>query len=238
MARVRPSVLVDELAGKAGSVVFVNSRVGTLIRPRTKPSSPNSAAQLQIRKNLSYVAGVFRSLTTTKLDQWRNYAQTQSHVQPDTLKTYTPSAINVFTALATKVLQSGGTVDGNFSPPATPYLGDALTLAATPGTGKITFTPSGGTTSGSTKVEILLQPLPSPNRKANVKHMTTKAFFTFPGGVMARELNVPVGYYGVAYRFVNTTTGQMTEPVLLPNVTVSVALMANDTKDSKAKNAA
>lgn len=238
MARVRPSVLVDELAGKAGSVVFVNSRVGTLIRPRTKPSSPNSAAQLQIRKNLSYVAGVFRSLTTTKLDQWRNYAQTQSHVQPDTLKTYTPSAINVFTALATKVLQSGGTVDGNFAPPTGPYLGDSLTLAATAGTGKITFTPSGGTTSGNTKVEILLQPLPSPNRKPNLKHMTTKTFTTFPTGVLARDITVPVGIYGIAYRFVNTTTGQMTTPVMLPNVTVAVALVDGESKEPKIKKAA
>ena len=237
MAKLRTSVLVDELTGKAGSVVFVKSRVGTVIRPRRTPTNPNSSAQLAIRKNLTTASTLFRALTASKLAQWQAYAATQTHTQPDTGHTYHPTAISAFVGLATKVLQAGGTVDANFNPPTGPYSGDALTLSVAAGTGKLTFTPSGGNTSANTKVEILLETLPSPNRKPTLSKMRTKTFLTFPSGVLSRDVTVPVGIYGIGYRFVNTTTGQMTPVVMLPTTTVSLSLADGESKPSTKKAA-
>lgn len=232
MAKVRTSVLVDELAGKAGSVVFVKSRVGTLVRPRVTPANPNTPAQLVARKNLTRASTIFRGLSSSQLTQWQTYASQQTHTQPDTGHTYHPTAVSVFVGLATKVLQTGGTVDATFAPPSAPYLGDPITISVSDAPTGLSFAASGSTSLG-TKVEILLQALPSPNRKPNIKNMVSKAFLTF-GGLPTPPVDVPPGIYGIAYRFVNTTTGQTTPLVMLPTTTVSLGLAVNPRTAKKA----
>src|SRR5882724_10228675 len=141
-------------------------------------------------------------MTAAQAAAWGNYASGQTKSDPRTGKSYHPSAITAFTALASKFLQvtPGGTIP--LTPPATSFGGDTITLTAAGGAAKVTFTASGGNGT-NIYTELLLQPLKSANRKPQPGGYRTKMFFSFSLGSPSQIVTVPAGWYVPAYRFVN-----------------------------------
>ena len=223
MARGRYSVLLDELSGKAGSVVFVNGRNGLVIKSRGKPANPQSAAQLQVRKNLQVAAGMYKNLSAATVALWKAYAQTQATVEPVSGKTYIPTAINLYVGRLTKLLQMGAVIPNPFNPPTSAFTGDNLTVSVTASTGKLTFTSTAANTT-DVRTEILVARLASANRTPHLKDLRNAAFVRYTIGVLTADVNLPAGYYAAGYRFVNITTGQETPIQLLPVKTVTLAV--------------
>jgi hypothetical protein len=235
MAKAELGVLLQDLRGKAGNVVFQKSRDGLVVKPRVKGTNPRTPAQLAVRSYLTRAAQAYQALTPTQALAWRNYASTQVKRNPVSGKTYNPTAMNAFTELASKFLQISPTGTIPLTPPANPFYGDTITVTATAATGKVTFTASAANAS-NVKTEFLLQPLKNANRKPNAKGYRTKGFFAYIAGTLTYDVIVPSGYYAAAYRFVNSQTGQQTEPVYLAvqQVTFSVS---SGTKGSKSETA-
>lgn len=232
MAKLKLSVLAENLSGAAGNVVFAKGKEGTTVKRKTISPDPRSSAQVQARRNLTKAAGLFKALTPSQVAQWRAYAQTQERVDPTTGVAYHPSAISCFVGLLTKLYQMNVNVELPFLPPAAPFSGDSITVSVAAGAGKLTFTASAAN-SANVKTELLVQPLPSPNRLPYQPAMRSKAFQTFTSGVLTKDVTVPPGYYAAGYRFVNAQTGQETPIQILTVNQVTMALEQGGKNETK-----
>lgn len=225
------SMAFEDLRGKAGTVVVSKSRSGLVVKPRVKGRNPQTPAQQAIRANLTKASAAYKGLTSAQVALWQAYAQSQTKHNPVTGDAYSPTAISAFVALASKFLQAGGTAIPA-TPPTTPFSGDTVTITATTGTGKVTFTASKGNAAG-VQTELLLQTLKSKNRTPQPHEYRTKAFVAFATGSLTYDVIVPAGYYAAGYRFVNTATGQTSPRVLLTVVQVTMSLAEGGKSESK-----
>ena len=141
------SMAFEDMRGKAGTVVVQKSRTGLVVKPRVTSKNPRSGAQQSVRANLSKAAAAYKNLTTAQVAAWQAYAQTIIKHNPVNGKPYSPTANTAFVGLAAKFLQAGGTTIP-VAPPAGSFSGDTLTVTATAGTGKVTFTGSKGNSLG------------------------------------------------------------------------------------------
>ncbi len=215
MAQASISVLLEGLRGKAGSVVFVNTKDGVIVRPRVSPANPRTAGQISARSNLSHAATLFKNMTQANAEQWSQHAQTQNSRNSETGKSRPLSGITAFTQLTSKFLQvnPGGTVP--MTPPATAFTGDTVTITTQAHDGGLTFTASDANADGVT-TELLLQRLPSQNRTPTHNGYRTKRFYTFTDGALSIVVPTTPGWYVPAVRFVNTATGQASLLTPLP----------------------
>ncbi len=239
MAKAELGVILQDLRGKAGNAVFSKSRDGIVLKPRVKGRNPNTAAQQAVRHALSTATSMFKNFTSAQNAAWSTYAQTITKHNPVTGKSYHPTAINAFTALAAKFLLVNPTGTVPTTPPATSFPGDTITLTTTGATGKVTFTASGAN-AANVKTELLLQPLASANRRPQRNGYRSKAYVAFASGSLSFDVLVPAGYYAAAYRFVNALTGQETQLIPLPEQQVSFSVSVGGTNEAKssAKKAA
>lgn len=223
MAKAELGILLQDLRGKAGNVVFQGSRDGLVVRPRVKGTNPDTPAQQAVRENFSHAGALWRTFTKQQVQAWRNYAAHVTKHNSVTGKAYHPTPFAAFVGLASKFLQvnPAGTVPTD--PPAAPFDGDNLTWTVTPAAGKITFTPSAANSAGCT-TEFLLQPLANANRKPSKKAYKSYGFHAF-ATTTGWDVTVGAGTYAVAIRYVNPATGQETglETLEVSQVTVSLA---------------
>lgn len=219
MAQGDIGVLFNNLRGKAGSVVFARGKDGTVVRPRVTGRNPRTPAQVAVRANLAKAGIAYKNMTPAQLTAWRAYAESQTSHDPETGKTYAPSAISVFTGLASKFLQATpmGTIP--MTPPTSSFGGDNITVTATGDPGVVTFQANTANAANVT-TELLLQPLKSSARMPQPNGYRSKAFKAFAINQVDIEIEATPGFYVPAYRFVNTLTGQDTGLIVLPMVQV------------------
>ncbi len=220
MAKVAYSADVQEIRGKIGTNVFTRARNGATIRIRSLVRNPKTTAQRASRLYLSKAAAAYEALTPTQAAAWTAYGATITRHDPVTGGSYTLPGINAFTELAAKFLQVTPEGDIPLTPPETSFTGDDITLTAAASAGKVTFTASGPDTI-LTRVEMLLQHLPSQNRTPSPNGYRSKGFNAFGSSTLTKDVAVAAGWYVPAYRFVSVATGQATEMLTLPAVQVT-----------------
>ncbi len=226
MARANLSVLLEGLRGKAGNVVFVKSREGTLVKPRVSPTNPNTKSQASIRSALTQAAQAWTTLTAAQVKAWNDYADSKPHFDNATNKTTTSTGFNTFVKLTAKWFAVTGEETGfAVNPPLTTFVGDDITVTANEESspGNITFVASGENAEDIT-TELLIQRLPTTTRQPDKNGYRIAAYETFEGVSPEVEIPVSAGYYVAAYRFVNTVTGQMSELQYLPMMTITLGL--------------
>ena len=223
MARVRPSILIQDIRGKAGGSVFQMSPEGLIVRPRVDGTNPRTPAQLAVRSYFTRASQAFEGLTPVQYAAWKQYAAQNVRRDPITGKSRHQTPIAAFVELAAKFLQANPAGTIPLTPPTTQFNGDTITLTAAADTGKMTFTASAANAAGVT-TEIMLQPLKTANRKPQSNAYRSKAFNAFASGSLSFQVTVPAGYYAAAYRFVKLSTGQASEAVYLPVTGVAFSL--------------
>jgi hypothetical protein len=92
------------------------------------------------------------------------------------------------------------------TPPTGIFSGDSVTITAEPAEGGILFTASGPNSPGVV-TEFALHKLPN-FRRALGKAFTTAGFHAFQPEPLSNLLPLDPGIYGVAYRFVQSSTGR------------------------------
>jgi len=223
MAKAKLNAMLQELTGSVGNAVWQRSREGQIVRQKVTPSQPDTPGQLAARARLTTVSRIYKGFSATQELAWDNYAKSIHEEDEITGKSTTPTAMNAFTRLGCKYLQASPAGTVPTTPPTNPYSGDNLTVTATAGVGKVSFTATAGNAIGS-KTELLLQPLASRNRNPQKNAYRSKLIFQFLPGTLSVDVNVPPGFYAAAYRFINTTTGQFTDliPIGVSQVTLGV----------------
>ncbi|MEI6512663.1 MAG: hypothetical protein WCO51_05230 [bacterium] len=237
MAKVRYSVNLQDVRGKAGTSVFSKTISGNILRTGCMIKDANSAAQKSVRANFTKAATTFKSLTVQQEAAWQNYADTHVWTNPVSGFTYSPTANMVFVMLATKFLQINPNGSVPLLPPFSGFLGDAITLTAVGDFAKVTFTASGVNTT-NVKTELMIAKLNSIHCKPEDNQFRTKAFTTFVTGTLTSTVLLPAGVYSPAYRFVNTITGQETAFLVLPTIQVGIVAADADTTKTKTTKAA
>ncbi len=233
VANIAYGSVVEEARGLIGRVVFTRAKNGPTARIKAIVRNPRTLEQRQVRSYLSRASKAFKNLTSAQAAAWNAFGATQVRSNPVTGETYTLSGISAFVELAAKFLQvqPNGTIP--LAPPTSEFPGDSVTLTATAGTGQILLSASGANALGVT-TEILLQPLPSRNRKPNPKGYDSEVFRAFATGSLDQVVTVPAGFYAAAYRFVRIATGQASDLVTIPVVTVNLSLEQGDAPASSA----
>jgi hypothetical protein len=199
--------LFDKVSGRFQGVVVATSKSGLVIRrpPVYRPSQ--SPSQKAAASRMRRAASVWNGLDQRQAEAWDAYAATIKLTNPLTGDRYSPSGINAFIALATKVLQvdSGATVP--IVPPLGDYLGDTVTVEAVAGDAAVVFQASGPNSDGSV-TELLLERLPNVRRKPTGRFVSAGFHQFVPGGL---QVSVPVepGAYVAGWRFVERATGRV-----------------------------
>jgi hypothetical protein len=220
MAKILSNGFGIELHGKAGNVVFVQTQNGLLLRPRTQPHNPRTAAQQSSRARFARAAAAYRALTLARQALWREYARTVIRHDPRGGLPYHPTPYHAFVGLASKFLQLHPDADPPSTPPAAPFFGDGITLSAEGGAGQVTFTAS-GPNADAIVTELLLQPLLHAGRTPRPGLYRPHAFAAFASGALSHVVNAAPGFYAPAVRFVNARTGQEAGLLALPTVQIS-----------------
>jgi hypothetical protein len=222
MAKLKRTVIVGGASGSSGPVTFKLVKGQTFITERTSPANPNTPGQQAARGRFTASARTYKGFPPETVEKWDNYAQSELERDPVTGGQRFRDGINAYIALATKFLQAtpGGTPPT--TPPQTPFVAPNLTLTASGGSGKVTFT-SSGPTPPNARAELLLQRLANGNRKPQPGAYRSSAIVQFAPGSLSFDVPVPPGFYAAAYRFVNIQTGQTSQ---LQAIGVSQATLA------------
>lgn len=233
--KAKLSMAFQDLRGKDGTVVIKKNRSGLTLTPHISPKNPQTAAQSFVRGNLSKASKTFRAFTASQAAAWEAYAESITRTNPISGETYHPAPINAFVELAAKFLQvnPAGTIP--VTPPTGSFTGDNLTLDVDLDPGQLTITASGPNSAGVT-TEILLQRLASIHRTPAAEAYRHKTFKAFTAGSPSVVIPVTAGVWAIAYRYVNTATGQATELQVLTTSVVSLSL-ASSTPKGKSKAA-
>ena len=238
MAKFAFSALVENASGRMGSVVWTRARNGATARTWTQVSNPRTNAQTQVRQSFAQAARTFANMTPAQAAAWNAYGQTITRTNPLNGKTYHPAGIDIFMAYATKFLQLSPSGTIPVAPPASPFVGDSISLTAeSESPGVISFNASGPNSAGVT-TELLIQKLPGSNRKPNPEGYQHAAFKVFTSGSLKQDVNVVAGHYAAAYRFVKNSTGQATELVTLPVMTIGLSVEVGSESRVSRKKAA
>lgn len=220
MSYVNTSGWIKGMSGSNGNITFVQTKGGTVAREKVIPKNPKTAAQQAARQRMKSAQGAYNTLTAAQLSAWKTYAGGISRRNKRTGEMYRPNANNIFYGLAAKFLQvtPNGTVPK--TPPTTQFVGDVITVTATAGGSKVSFSGSAKNAAGVT-TEVLLQSLVNGQRTPKKDGYRTKGFVAFPATPTPFDVAVPSGWYAAAYRFVNTATGQVTDVVPIGVVLVN-----------------
>lgn len=213
MARFGAPLLTDVIRGKIGGVVFAKARSGPTIRVRVRPANPNTTRQSEVRAALTNAARGYKDLSSTDAEAWR-FAATGISLPNGVGGQFQPSGINYYTQLTAVFLAVTPSGTPPTTPPSSPYTGDTIGVAGAGGVGVVTFDPTAANTAGST-TELLVARLPAPNRLPRPGDYRVEEYHVFTGGADVVSITEPAGYYALAYRFVEISTGQRGPLVVL-----------------------
>jgi hypothetical protein len=74
------SQVYTNVSGSVGGLVYSHNKGGMYTRGRAIPVNPNTDSQIAARSALSMAAADWNSLTEANRQLWRDYAETQNHV--------------------------------------------------------------------------------------------------------------------------------------------------------------
>lgn len=215
MAKVLFNGTVAAMSGKIGTSVMARGRTGQVVRQRVKGRNPRTVVQVSTRNNLTTAAKAYKILSSANVAAWVTAATGITKHNRLTGQSYNPTAENYYVSLFAKLLQVTPGSASPTTPPASAFLGDSLTITgSSSGAGNLTFTASAAN-SANTKTEFLVQTLKSANRTPTAKGYRSFGFQAFAGGTLTKSITIASGTYALAYRYVNTVTGQATPPTLL-----------------------
>lgn len=208
MATLKLGNLADALAGKSGNTVFYRSPAGTSFRDYQLPSNPNTAAQQQVRTGFKFASVEWNLLSPQEAEAWRAYALTLATREPGSGAIRAPRARSVFISLAAKLQQVNPQSPIPHTPPASHFFGDSVAVSASPVfEGGILFEADGPNRVG-VLTELLVQRLRLGSSAPYRRAYRSEGFVSFSGEPVVSPQSP--GWYAVAYRFVNATTGQVT----------------------------
>jgi len=220
MARANVRAMVSDVPRGRGDSAVITREYSEADLKRKPRRLPTKAALPAAETAWTQAMIAYNAMAQAQSQIWNRYAATLTHRDIVTGDACHTTGQKVFVVLSTTFLQvnPGGTIP--LVPPTVPFAGDNAVVTATGGSGQIVFTAS-GPNAVPAKTEILLQPLKSTHRSSS-RSYTSAGFVAFAAGSLTCAVSATPGRYACAYRFVNAATGQMTEPIEIGIVHVTM----------------
>lgn len=214
---------VGGLSGTSGPCVFVRQRDGRqVLRVRTTPSDPKTAAQMAMRLAMQRAAATFSQLTPEEHRAWLAYARQLAENAWSERRTVPVNATNAYRTLALKILQLDREAELPRTPPSTPFGGDAVRVTVGAEPGGLVFTSDRGNLPG-VSTELLTQPVRLSISRTDPQKFRSQGFVAFGQGGQDVRVAAQRGWVVPAYRFVLAATGQTTPLLPLEPVWVGPA---------------
>lgn len=206
-----------------GNMVASQTQGGMVLRSRWRAHGRRTAPQLTHERRMQVVNALWSDLTREECAAWRAYAVTLASRNPQTGGLRIPKAHGLLCGLGTKYLQIHGGTEVPRRPPKGRFMGDVLTVTVEPDGDlipttledprhRLTFA-ADGTNREGVLTELLGQMLTGPNNLPKRKSYVSLGFVAFEAGTPV-ELPVSLGgWYACAARFVETSSGRMTDLV-------------------------
>lgn len=213
MAKVRLNAGFEGVSGSTGSAVFAQTMYGTVMKAKPRYRERSSPALEAQKQRFRLAVAAYRTLTMEQNRAWKAFAASPLNTNPETREPQGITAYNAFIGLATRFLAVSPTLPIPVLPPQFPFAGDALTFAFTGETGRIMVAASGAN-SANTATELFVCPLNFAAQSVRLQDYTSAAFVAFTPNMLSTVLELAPGWYGVASRFVERTTGLATYRVV------------------------
>jgi hypothetical protein len=210
--------MVSDAPGDRGDAVIARGYGEADLQRKPRRRSANTA-QPAAENPWTQAMSAYNAMAKAQSQIWNRYAATLTYRDPVTGAACHTTGQKVFVVLSTAFLQvnPGSTIP--LVPPTVPFAGDNAVVTATGRTGQIIFTAS-SPNAAPAKTEILLQPLKGAHDAPN-RSYTSAGFVAFVASDLTHAISAKPGRYACAYHFVNTATGQMTEPIEIGVVQVT-----------------
>ena len=150
---------------------------------------------------------LFSSLDPQTVRTWNAYAATLKTFDEATGRVRCPSGQNVFAGYCCKLWQMDDSVDVPTTPPASPFLGDGITVTVSANGPALVFTGS-GPNAANVVTELLIQPLKSGARTPLKRDYRSANFASFSHSFPGALVVCGAGWVACAVRFVRVDTGQ------------------------------
>lgn len=207
------------MSGTTGNIVYARTEGGTLMKQRPLVFYPNTPKQRDVARNLRKANWAWRGLNLEQVRRWRNYAASLKSRNPQTGLLVAPKAVNVFVGLATKFLQMHPDAPIPLEPPEGRFLGDIVRVSVEGTSSELVFTGDRANAEGVV-TEFLAQRLRSMNNEPKARSYVSAGFLAFDDAHPEFRSERFPGAYACAIRFVESSSGRMTE--LLPIGTARV----------------
>lgn len=208
MAKAQLSATLSNASGPLAGQVVSRGRSGLVVRSKPKFRYPKNAAVQLGNYRLTAANAAWNTLSVTQFEAWNRYAETLTHHNRVSGEAYHPTGKNAFIGLAVKFLQVNPAGSIPLAPPAGSFVGDPILVSASPTPTGIAFAAS-GPNGPATLTELLFQPLKNARRSPG-QFYKSGGFVAFSGPNPVETLVLPAGWYAVAYRFVEVSTGRST----------------------------
>jgi hypothetical protein len=208
MGKARLSMAFQDLRGGVGGVVCSKTRGGNVVKRKPRYRYPVQPSLREVQARMKEAMAVWSTLTWEQVEEWNAYARGLERVDSITGAEYSPSGINAFMGLSTKFLQVNPEEPIPLAPPTWEMQWDHPMVSATGGTGVVQYTASGPTPEGIV-AELLAQPLLN-QRRSPTKFYKSQAFVSFTDEHPSAQVTLAPGWYALAVRFVEVSTGRAT----------------------------
>jgi hypothetical protein len=204
--------MTDAGSGVYGDSVVAKGRSGYQVRARPKPKYRPTANQAASMARMAQASQAWNELSRAQAEAWNRFAEGITKAGFAAGERYSPTGHNLFTAYGSKLLQLNPLATLPVLPPTSLFAGDFLRLdvsvpgPSAPGAVRLT---ADRANEGGTVVELLVQKLKN-ERSAPGARYYTNAFVTFTEEGLSHDLALEPGWWALAYREVDTATGQQT----------------------------
>lgn len=220
MAVINWGSMIYRIQGRIGAVNIYNTVSGPALRLRGNSSHRPTSTSSLLRLIHASASAQWSHLTAGQVSAWDTYAQSLDRVNPVNGRHYTPSARTAYMELATVYMRLNPGAFPPVTPPSSPFSGDSVTITITGSVPYIQWVANHANASDVT-TELLLHRLTGRNEKKNPKRLGVAGFVVFgPGGLLAQVRAPFTAMYHTGYRFIRTSTGQMSPVVLGPNIEI------------------
>lgn len=199
-------------SGRVGNMVLSATQGGTVMRERPLARGAPSEAQIRQGLRMALVNQAWDALSPEECLAWRAYAVGLATRNPATGGMRIPQAYGLFSGLSMKYLQIHGGHEMPSLPPEGRFVGDVIQVAVV-GDGADVLLTADGTNRPGTLTEIWAQRLTGRNNLPKARSYVSRGFFSFEAG---QPIRLPIGMPGTwafAAKFVEASSGRMTELV-------------------------
>ena len=225
------------MGGSISSMSYRNSRFGQIQQGRNLPRDPQTEGQLRARTNLDLASAAWTALPSGSKKKWAEYGSKIRRRDLVTQKLYNLTGREAFMGLGSRFAMINLGVALPADPPTSRLVPDSLSVSVTISGLDAIFHATASSRVGCL-CELMGFRLASADRAPDMDDLVNLAVVSFDAGdANEAVVELGVGSWSLAYRFVSPVSGEATAIRPLGAFTVGMALVQGGIESEEARAA-